>query len=248
LSDKYSQHFYQSIHEGADRSAQLIVPLLMAEYHPLSVVDVGCGSGVWLAAFQRAGVTDILGIDGDYARRRGLAIPDACFISHDLTRPFLSSRLFDLVLSLEVAEHLPPRAAAQFVKTLTSLGPVIAFSAAVPYQQGTRHVNTQWPSYWARLFASHGYSPSVHLRDKTWRLGHAEPWYVQNLLIFTSQAHSCAHISRDSWDWPLDVVHPATYLRLADPDAASLQSSIRLTASLLHRRIRKVLDQRRNRP
>jgi ribosomal protein L11 methylase PrmA len=41
---------------------------------PKSVVDVGCGLGTWLTAFNKEGVEDILGIDGEYVDRRMLKI------------------------------------------------------------------------------------------------------------------------------------------------------------------------------
>jgi hypothetical protein len=97
-------------------------------------------------------------------------------------------RRFDLVLSLEVAEHLDPSVADQFVGTLTDLGSTVVFSAAVPFQQGVHHVNLRWPSYWAQLFAARGYSPSVSLRDEIWSLIELDPWYVQNIVAFESDA------------------------------------------------------------
>ena len=50
-------------------------------------------------------------------------------------------RKFDLVVSLEVAEHLPSECAETFVDSLTGLGPIVLFSAAIPHQGGTNHAN-----------------------------------------------------------------------------------------------------------
>jgi len=41
---------------------------------------------------------------------------------------------------------------------LVKAAPVVLFSAAIPLQGGTEHVNEQWQSYWAKLFAEHGTS------------------------------------------------------------------------------------------
>ena len=49
---------------GSLESARVVVPLLVEATSPRSVVDVGCGIGSWLAAFQEAGVEDVLGVDG----------------------------------------------------------------------------------------------------------------------------------------------------------------------------------------
>jgi hypothetical protein len=59
----------------------------------------------------------------------------------DLERPFQLKRKFDLVVSLEVAEHRPAHCAEDFVSTLTGLGSVVLFSAAAPHQGGEHHVD-----------------------------------------------------------------------------------------------------------
>lgn len=59
----------------------------------------------------------------------------------DVGAPIELHRRFDLVLCLEVAEHLPASAADTLVRSLTGLGNVIAFSAAIPFQGGANHVN-----------------------------------------------------------------------------------------------------------
>src|SRR5579862_3100091 len=66
-----------------------------------------------------------------------------------LDRPFNLGRSFDLAMSFEVAEHLPPDAAKGFVDSLTRLAPLVLFSAAIPFQGGVGHINEQWPEYWA---------------------------------------------------------------------------------------------------
>lgn len=90
--------------------------------------------GTWLSVFREKGVKDIVGIDGDYVDQNMLHIPEGAFIALDLTQPIKLNREFDLVVSLEVAEHLPIECAETFVETLTSLGAVILFSAAIPFQ------------------------------------------------------------------------------------------------------------------
>jgi SAM-dependent methyltransferase len=243
----YTDTFYHSLRDGSARSARAIVPLLIEFHNPTSVVDVGCGVGTWLSAFREAGVTDVLGIDADEARHAGLAIPQERFVSHNLTTPFIAPRQFDLVLNLEVAEHLPERAAHTLVETLVGLGSKIVFSAAVPHQGGTDHLNCQWPSYWARLFAAHGFSPSVELRARTWSLATVEPWYRQNLVVFAREAPGSAPAAGDRWEWPLDVVHPETYARIVDPAHGSLRNCLRLLFALLAARGRRELQSLRRR-
>ena len=61
----YGRKFFAGIQEGSYRSAIKIIPLLKALIQIRSVVDVGCGTGSWLKAFQENGVKDILGIDSN---------------------------------------------------------------------------------------------------------------------------------------------------------------------------------------
>jgi SAM-dependent methyltransferase len=215
-----------------------VAPLLIELYGPRSVADVGCGQGAWLAAFRSAGVEDILGVDGPQALEAGLLIPRELFVGHDLERPFEAERTFDLVISLEVAEHLDPAAARTFVSTLVGLGRTVVFSAAIPCQGGTHHVNLRWQSYWAELFAEHGYAPDTRLRETLWSRSDVEPWYIQNIVTYS---HSDSPVARERSElsFPLDVVHPETYLRLIDPDHASLRDVVRKTVAMLIYKLRQ---------
>lgn len=191
-----SDHLY----EGARRSAQAIVPLVLDLLHPASVVDFGCGTGVWLAEFAAAGVEDYLGVDAGDAPE--LAIPSDRFRSMDLTQPVDLGRRFDMAISLEVAEHLPENAARIFVQTITRHADVAVFSAAIPDQRGIDHINEQWPSYWASLFSAEGFGCFDVIRPKVWADESIFYWYRQNTLLFARGLPG--HQARP----PLDLVHP----------------------------------------
>jgi ribosomal protein L11 methylase PrmA len=85
--EDYTQDFYARQREGALRSAQSVVPRLLRVIKPKSVIDVGCGLGVWLKAFRENGVEDIEGLDGAHVDRSTLAIPSEQFHAHDLRQP-----------------------------------------------------------------------------------------------------------------------------------------------------------------
>lgn len=180
-----------------------VVPLIMDLVAPESVIDVGCGLGTWLAVFEEAGVTDVLGVDGDYVPRSELSISQEKFVAADLTRPFGLSRKFDLVVSLEVAEHLPERAADTFVHTLVSLGDTILFSAAIPGQDGQNHLNEQWPEYWQEKFSAHGYRFYDVVREKIWNNDKVDVWYRQNIFLISTR--SFPHTQGNKM---LSCVHP----------------------------------------
>lgn len=188
--NEYGEEFFHEIKASAQSSAKAILPCLwkMLNYKVNSLVDVGCGTGSWLAqVVDLFDVQDILGIDGDYVKTTELEIPPEKFYTQDLTKPFSLSRRFDLVICLEVAEHLSAGLADSFVRTLTDLGDIVLFSAAIPLQPGTNHINTQFPHYWVDLFAQRGYKCLDCLRERFWNDGSVEWWYAQNILLFVKE-------------------------------------------------------------
>lgn len=208
----YTDGFFEKVRLGAARSASEVVPMLMRWIGPQSVVDVGCGTGSWLAAFLDAGVPDVLGVDGAWAATAHALRPDQ-FSAHDLTQPLALDRRFDLCLSLEVAEHLPATAAAPFVNTLTALSPIVLFSAAIPTQGGTEHVNEQWPDFWEALFAQRGYRLIDAVRPRIWNNPNCDWWYAQNTFLYAEAHRADALAARiGPASLPLRCVHPAPYL------------------------------------
>jgi SAM-dependent methyltransferase len=194
-----------------DRSAALVWPHVLRLIEPTSVVDVGCGIGTWLRTLAEIHDCEILGIDGAYVPAERRRIPADRFVERDLGLPLRLDRAFDLAICLEVAEHLPDERSAGLVRDLTALAPVVLFSAAVPGQGGTDHVNEQWPSYWAERFAAVGYRPLDLLRPAIWDLDDVAWWYRQNLLVFAGPG-AAADLSTSGG--PLDLAHPELVRRL----------------------------------
>src|ERR1019366_1207244 len=90
----YTYEFYDRFRSGSKRSASVVVPLVLQAVGVKSVVDVGCGVGTWLATFRELGITDTIGLDGEYVDRKLLQIPDNQFIATDLSAPFALPRTF----------------------------------------------------------------------------------------------------------------------------------------------------------
>ncbi|HEX7126055.1 MAG TPA: class I SAM-dependent methyltransferase [Thermodesulfobacteriota bacterium] len=245
----YTDHFYGDQRERSRESAREVVPLLMRLVRPRSVVDVGCGVGTWLSVFRDHGVSDTLGIDGDYVDTRLLEIPEASFRRHDLTTPFRLDRQFDLVLSLEVAEHIPPAHAETFLATLARLGPCICFSAAIPRQGGTGHVNERWQDYWAEQFRQRGYVAIDGVRERVWRNPRVATWYAQNTLLYVREDRLAEYpaLARErerGGALPLAVVHPRRYLYMTDPRHLPLREVVAALPLLVGNAIRRRLRPR----
>jgi SAM-dependent methyltransferase len=181
---EYDDLFFDYVDRGALRSARVIVPLVVDALGCRSVLDVGCGTGAWLSVYRDCGVTDATGIDGTYVDRRRLMIPDESFRAIDLSHEVDLNRTFDLVQSLEVAEHLPREASRSLVSMLTRHGSVILFSAAVPGQGGEHHTNERPAEFWRKLFADFGYAAYDFVRPRVRERQGVEPWYAYNSMLY----------------------------------------------------------------
>ncbi len=215
---------YPSWLRGSRESAAVVVPLLLDEIAPRSVVDVGCGLGAWLGVFVERGVSDVLGLDGPWVDQTLLEIPAAAFRVADLREPLRVGRRFDLALSLEVAHLLEPALAEQLVLSLTSLSDVVVFSAAIPGQGGIGHLNEQWPGFWAELFAARSFAATDPFRLRLWEEPDVKWWFAQNTVCFVAAPalarlaslgrHACVNGS------PLRLVHPGCLAALVDTTRA----------------------------
>lgn len=187
------------------KAAQIVVPIIIEKFNPKSVLDIGCGIGTWLSVFKENGVNEIFGVDGEWVDKNklGVFIEEKDFLSFDLRNELCLDKKFDLVLSLEVAEHIDEEFADNFVKSLVNHSDLIVFSAAIPFQVGENHVNEQWPSYWIEKFAMHGLYPDDFLRRLIWDNKDVDFWYRQNILVF------CKEKQRIDF---FNIVHPDQYL------------------------------------
>jgi hypothetical protein len=157
---------------------------------PQGVVDVGCGDGSWLLACKELGVKRVLGLDIHPAASK---LESWEYVSTDLRRfDWTVIAPSELVLCLEVAEHLSSEYGPALVRALSKLGRVVLFSAATPGQgpyppigdpdfEGAWHHNEMPWSYWRDLFEAEGLIAGADL-------GLAEelevdPWYRDNLKL-----------------------------------------------------------------
>lgn len=222
----YNTAFFAGHRAGSLASARLVVPAVLALVPARRVVDVGCGTGAWLSVFAEQCVGDVRGVDGPWVERARLLIPADRFVTADVGAP-LPPELgadYDLACCLEVGEHLPAAAAPTLVASLTRLAPVVLFSAAIPGQGGTGHVNEQWPTWWAALFAQQGFRPVDCLRPRLWNEPGVQWWYAQNTILYASDEGlrrnpALAAEARRLGDAPpLPLVHPRCFeSRLREP-------------------------------
>jgi SAM-dependent methyltransferase len=240
VTTPYNPSFFSEHAGGSQLAAKQIVPYLVELLEPKSVCDVGCGIGPWAAAFRAAGVDDVLGVDGPWVDQEQLLIPRDAFVAADLTQPILDRR-FDVVVCLEVAEHLPAGSGPPLIAQLCRLADTVVFSAAIPQQGGTGHLNERWPEYWEARFAEQEFTLIDCIRLRFWQSSDVEPWYLQNMFLYVSGRRlatdpSLAALIKEPTKMPLRVVHPELWRRSHDRQlrlgevAALAPSAIRASA------------------
>ncbi len=186
IPKSYNDHFFDYQQLQSYKSAQIILSLVNTLIKPERVIDIGCGVGAWLKVFNDLKVKEITGLDGDYVPLDKLLISRDQFIVTNLEDKIEINNRYDLAICLEVAEHLSKKRAAGFIHELCNVSDVILFSAAVPGQEGTLHINEQYPDYWIDLFKNNNYACFDCLRPVIWNNKEIEFWYKQNIMLFMS--------------------------------------------------------------
>ncbi|MEO6611859.1 MAG: methyltransferase domain-containing protein [Chitinophagaceae bacterium] len=213
-SSLYDTAYYNDIKEGSLESARQLVPVIMQFIQPTSVVDIGCGIGTWLSVFEQIGIKDIAGMDGAHVKQEILLIDKKKFIAVDFSKGFATSKKYDLAVCLEVAEHIQPEYATNFISSLCEAADLVLFSAALPGQGGTQHVNEQYPSYWAALFQKNGFVAYDVLRKIIWNNKKVDTCYRQNIFFAVKEKEAekypaISSVQKGIWD----IVHPEHFQR-----------------------------------
>ena len=187
----YDSRYYATDVEGpAANSAPDISQSITSDLQPHTVVDVGCGTGALLEVLKENGC-QVFGLEYSEAalqlcRARGVDVQ-----KFDLEKESLAiNQTFDVVVSMEVGEHLPEKSADRYVEILAELSDTIVFSAAQPgppERHAHDHVNEQPKSYWLSKFRAFGFEYDEVMSNqwqKKWQAGGAVVyWYHENVMI-----------------------------------------------------------------
>ena len=145
-----------------------IAQRIVEDLHPKTVLDGGCAMGHLVAALRDLGV-EAYGIDiSEYAIsmvRRDVR-PYCAVGSLADPLPGTFPQRFDLIVSLEVLEHLSAAEGQKAIANLCAHTEQFLFCSTPDDFEDPTHINVQPTAYWADLFARNGlyrnfeYSPS----------------------------------------------------------------------------------------
>lgn len=229
--DSYDNVFYEEMSKSSNSSARFLVPFLKKNLKFNSVIDIGCGDGQFVSEFIRNGISEIKGIEGDWILGSLDQRNSPWLQIADLTTNLTFDKRFDLAICLEVAEHIDANYADAFIRNLVKASDLIFFSAAIPGQGGTNHINLQYPDYWAMKFAEHGYYMVWDPRDLLNGKRGVAPWYQQNCLLYQKSTEISKVITL-----PRTVFHPDIF-----PDQRNFTYRVRKFPTRLIRRIVRLL-------
>ena len=163
--------------------ARRIAEFFAAKHPKFKILDVGCGPGLYVEEMHVWGLI-ACGIDSDPR------LVETDWLKRvDLLDRYVAPWKggFDVVLSLEVGEHIAADYAGAYVDAIVESGcGLVYFSAARPGQGGQGHINCQPKAYWVRLFHQKGFFLNPDRTDE-WigfmRAGPHMGWVTQNGMI-----------------------------------------------------------------
>ena len=218
LKNQYNAAFYQNQKLGSIKSANKVLSALQPVIGDVSsVIDIGCGAGGWLrTAGEIYPQARLLGVDHPDVPKGEMFIEPSQFRGHDLSQPLNVDERFDLAISLEVAEHISPDHSEVFVDNLARHADKIIFSAALPRQGGTGHVNEQWPDYWTAKWKSLGFELLDIIRPVIWDDPDVAFWYKQNAMLFVREGVKISRGDLACWGGRA-MVHPDCWMKKTEP-------------------------------
>lgn len=149
-----------------------IAERIVSDIAPHTVLDAGCAMGFLVECLRERGV-EAFGVDiSDYAIQNVYpTIKPYCrvgSIAHSLPQKY------DLIVSIEVLEHIPREEAEQAIINLCQYTDDILFSSTPFDYKEVTHLNVHAPEYWAEQFARQGF-----IRDVDFDASFITPWAVR---------------------------------------------------------------------
>lgn len=204
-SGPYTTDFYKN-HEKYKTIYHFIADMIVGNFRPQSVIDLGCGCGFLLERMHEQGVTTIFGLE--QSQEAQVCWTDEMkkylHLGDILRYDFSEIQQADLVVCMEVGEHISPHKSESLVTKVTQLAKYLVWwTAAQPGQAGDGHINTNSLCYWERQFNARSFVANWEvtyqlkqemLRNQMLCLGF--PWFRDNLVVYQRVGRSKSMHSR----------------------------------------------------
>jgi len=188
-STKIYDRYWYSLQGWQHNWIQKTIGWLVGEYGPFErSLDLGAGDGYYSYVLREM---KTLAYAVEVNEEAAEFTPEEVwFVQWDLRTPLHLRETYDLVLCLEVAEHLPEESADTLCDTIARhASKYLLFTAAPPGQGGHGHVNLQSLEYWIAKLEARGLKflseETAHVRHG-WQniLGLSLPWLWNNVTLF----------------------------------------------------------------
>lgn len=178
----YDRGYYERSEHYYRRALPAFADWLLS-FGPRAIVDMGCGPGHFVAPL--VGDVDVLGLDIGVGA--GYGLPPENFRQADLTRPLweqMEPFRADLVLCLEVYEHVPAQYETALIENLLAPDPRwIVLSVAEPRQWGRHHYNCRGADYARAQMAERGWINDEEAAAPLRSMRYLATFYRRNTLV-----------------------------------------------------------------
>jgi SAM-dependent methyltransferase len=153
----------------------------LADKKATTVVDFGCGLGDYAKAFKAEGYK-VEAYDGN-PNTETLSGGIAKVL--DLSKQFYLGKKFDVVLSLEVGEHIPAEFEDQFIDNITKHAKKhLVISWAIEGQGGSGHVNCRNNNYIIGQIEDRGFKFNFNDSEKIRKAATNASWFGYTIMVF----------------------------------------------------------------
>ncbi len=184
VSDSDREHLGGNLLFGDPGSfSPKVLDYVMDRFCIRSVLDVGAGRGQLAHYLHKKCSVPVIAIEGLPYNVETAVYP---LVQHDLANDAFICPC-DLVVSVELVEHIEEKHIETLMKTLTN-GQYVLMTHALPNQGGQFHVNEQTSEYWIDLFQKAGYglliTESALIRRLAQKEEHCATYFSQSGLLF----------------------------------------------------------------
>lgn len=156
IEEYYNENYFANekthILEEEKKIPERLLKYITESIKPIkTVLEVGGGGGWFTKEFIRLGM-EVDVVEGSVAGCNKIKDLGIKVIQHDLRKELHLDKQYDLVVCMEVAEHLEPPFAGMLINNLTKHSDMIYFTACEPREPHMHHPNEQPYMYWISLF------------------------------------------------------------------------------------------------